>query len=87
VKSERKGFIERDPAARATPSLTGDEQGVAKVDHLLGFEPVVIRHLDPRLPNADVTLVAVMNTDQVGWKHATDGTFVELELDLRIKAE
>jgi hypothetical protein len=50
-RAERKErFIERDPAARATPSLTtGDEQAIAKVDHLLGFHPVVISRLESRL--------------------------------------
>jgi hypothetical protein len=88
-REERKeGFIERDPAARATPSLaTSDEQAVAKVDDLLGFEPVVIRHLESRLPDADVGRVAVMNTHQIGWKRAADGAFVELELELLVKAE
>jgi hypothetical protein len=28
-----------------------------------------------------------MNADEVGWQHAADGAFVELELDLGIEAE
>jgi hypothetical protein len=87
-EERKERFIDRYPAARATPSLaTSDEQAVAKVDDLLGFEPVVIRHLESHLPDADVRLVAVMDPDQIGWEHAADGTFVELELELLINAE